>query len=161
MAVPKKRTSKSKTQLRKTKWREKALAAAQNVLSTTLLRDPLIIKKRIAAERRVDALRDAARAEAKRLRKKGQNTKGPNHPKEAVKQQLKAEAKAKAAKPLGRGFGSQRPQVAPSKRSFEEGPQADVKKQQSKDLNNNDNNTKNKDLNNKDLNNNNDNNTKN
>lgn len=34
MAVPKKRVSKSKTQLRKTKWREKALVEAQSVISS-------------------------------------------------------------------------------------------------------------------------------
>lgn len=108
MAVPKKRTSKSKTQLRKTKWREKALAEAQNAIST-LRRDPILLTK----------LREAA----------GQDKMGKDNPIEGVRKKLKAfAAEAKEAKPP-RGFGSQRRQVA---------IQAEVEKQQPPDdINNN------------------------
>lgn len=44
MAVPKKRLSKSKTRLRKTKWREKAIAQAKKAYTRSLLdmlKDPL------------------------------------------------------------------------------------------------------------------------
>jgi ribosomal protein L32 len=52
MAVPKKRTSKAKRNVRKTKWKEKALRSSRKALSTALS----LLKRRDLSEKSSSAL---------------------------------------------------------------------------------------------------------
>lgn len=90
MAVPKKRVSKSKTQLRKTKWREKALAEAKDVISS-LRRDTEI-------SRLWSQLRGKQQPNGDYPLKEG-----------GVRELIKARA-AEANQSSSRGFGSERRQ---------------------------------------------------